>query len=219
MKNQLKKRLISSLIIIPLTFFLIIKGSYLFNLFLFICLFISFYEWYLMSKRYKYFFFGYIIIFISFYCVFSLRNNFGDESLALFLFVLLVCIFTDIGGYLFGNIFKGPKITKISPKKTYSGMIGGYVCSFIIILVVLEYSKLLFDVSFKQSAELFIYVALISTVSQIGDLIISYFKRLSKIKDTGKIIPGHGGILDRVDGMIFAFPFSYIIFNFNTITY
>ena len=54
---------------------------------------------------------------------------------------------------------------------------------------------------------------LISTVSQIGDITISYFKRLSNIKDTGKIIPGHGGLLDRIDGMIFAFPFSYIMFS------
>ena len=219
MKNELNKRLISSLIIIPLTFFFIIKGSYTFNIFLFVCLFISFYEWYLMSKRLKYHLFGYILLSISFYSVFSLRNHFGDESLALFLFVLLICIFTDLGGYVFGNIFKGPKITSISPNKTYSGMIGGYFCSFTIILFVFVYSKLLFDVSFKWSIETFIYVFLISTVSQVGDLIISYFKRLSKIKDTGKIIPGHGGILDRIDGMIFAFPFSYIVFNFSNLTY
>jgi len=219
MKNELNKRLISSLIIIPLTFFFIIKGSYPFNIFLFVCLFISFYEWYLMSKRLKYHLFGYILLCISFYSVFSLRNHFGDESLALFLFVLLICIFTDLGGYVFGNIFKGPKITSISPNKTYSGMIGGYFCSFTIILFVFVYSKLLFDVSFKWSIETFIYVFLISTVSQVGDLIISYFKRLSKIKDTGKIIPGHGGILDRIDGMIFAFPFSYIVFNFSNLTY
>ena len=219
MKNELNKRLISSLIIIPLTFFFIIKGSYPFNIFLFVCLFISFYEWYLMSKRLKYHLFGYILLCISFYSVFSLRNHFGDESLALFLFVLLICIFTDLGGYVFGNIFKGPKLTSISPNKTYSGMIGGYFCSFTIILFVFVYSKLLFDVSFKWSIETFIYVFLISTVSQVGDLIISYFKRLSKIKDTGKIIPGHGGILDRIDGMIFAFPFSYIVFNFSNLTY
>ena len=219
MKNELNKRLISSLIIIPLTFFFIIKGSYPFNIFLFACLFISFYEWYLMSKRLKYHLFGYILLCISFYSVFSLRNHFGDESLALFLFVLLICIFTDLGGYVFGNIFKGPKLTSISPNKTYSGMIGGYFCSFTIILFVFVYSKLLFDVSFKWSIETFIYVFLISTVSQVGDLIISYFKRLSKIKDTGKIIPGHGGILDRIDGMIFAFPFSYIVFNFSNLTY
>ena len=155
---------------------------------------------------------------VSFYCVFRLRNDFGDKSLILFLFVLLVCIFTDLGGYLFGNIFKGPKITRISPNKTYSGVFGGYICSSIIIFFVFKYSNLLFDVNLKFSIETFKYVALISTVSQIGDLIISYFKRLSNIKDTGNIIPGHGGILDRIDGMIFAFPFSYIVFNINNLT-
>ncbi|MFL2895554.1 MAG: phosphatidate cytidylyltransferase [Candidatus Pelagibacter sp.] len=172
-----------------------------------------------MSKKHKYHLFGYIILCISFYCVFGLRNNFGDESLALFLLVLLTCIFTDLGGYLFGNIFKGPKITSISPNKTYSGMIGSYVFSFVIIIFFFKYSNLLFDVSFKWTIETCMFIFLISTVSQIGDLIMSYFKRLSKIKDTGKIIPGHGGILDRIDGMIFAFPFSYVVLNFYNLIY
>ena len=62
---------------------------------------------------------------------------------------------------------------------------------------------------------IYVMIILISTVSQLGDILISYFKRLSNIKDTGKIIPGHGGLLDRADGMIFAFPFSYIILSAN----
>ena len=127
--------------------------------------------------------------------------------------ILFTCISTDIGGYIFGNIFKGPKLTKISPKKTYSGMIGGYILSIITIYIFFNYLNLYNDNIILFTSETFLNVLLISTVSQIGDIIISFFKRLSKIKDTGKLIPGHGGLLDRIDGMIFAFPFSYIIFS------
>ena len=89
----------------------------------------------MMSKKKNYHYFGYFFLIFSFYAVYQLRNNFGDESesLLVFLFILLICIFTDIGGYIFGKIFKGPKLTKISPNKTYSGMIGGYLFSIAII--------------------------------------------------------------------------------------
>ena len=94
-------------------------------------------------------------------------------------------------------------------------MIGSYILSIITIYILFIYSYLYNDIIVKFTSETFLIVLLISTVSQIGDIIISFFKRLSKIKDTGKIIPGHGGLLDRIDGMIFAFPFSYIIFSLN----
>ena len=117
----------------------------------------------------------------------------------------MVCISTDIGGYVFGKIFKGPKLTKISPKKTYAGVLGGYLLSIISTYFFYDYLNINFD--FKY----FILIFAISTISQLGD-IISYFKRLSKVKDTGKLIPGHGGILDRIDGMIFVFPIYFIIY-------
>ncbi len=218
MNIEFYKRLISSLIIIPFSFFFIIKGNYLFNLFLILCLFVTFFEWHNMTKKYKYHKLGYFFILISFYTVFCLRNDFGDKSLILFLFVTLICILTDLGGYIFGKIFKGPRISKISPNKTYAGMFGGYILS-IFTFFFLQYSELLFDVNLKWTPELFIYIFFISTISQVGDFIISFFKRLSNIKDTGKIIPGHGGILDRIDGMIFAFPFSYVMFKFQIFVY
>tara|TARA_A100001234_G_scaffold205283_1_gene200858 strand:+ start:479 stop:910 length:432 start_codon:yes stop_codon:yes gene_type:complete len=135
-----------------------------------------------------------------------------------FIIILLICISTDIGGYFFGKIFKGPKLTKISPKKTFSGAIGGYLLSIIFFNLVLN-SNYFLNEPIKITFDIFLFILLISTVSQLGDIIISYFKRLSKIKDTGKIIPGHGGLLDRIDGMIFAYPFAYLTFKMNTFQY
>ena len=126
MSEELKKRIFSSLILIPLSFFFIIKGSFYFNTFLIICFILTSYEWYKMTKQKKYHFLGHIFLGISFYTVFSLRNSFGEQSLMFFLVVILICISTDVGGYVFGKIFKGPKINRISPNKTYSGMTGGY---------------------------------------------------------------------------------------------
>ena len=214
MKNEIINRILSSLFLIPIAFFFIIKGSFFFNFFIAICFLITTYEWHMMSKKKKYYLIGHIFLLISFYCVYALRNNFGDESILIFFFITLICISTDIGGYIFGKIFKGPRlIKKISPNKTFSGMIGGYFLSILIINFFFNYSYIKLKYEPEFTPEAFIIVLLISTVSQAGDIIISYFKRLSKVKDTGRIIPGHGGILDRIDGMIFAFPFAYIIFS------
>ena len=127
--KELQKRIFSSIILIPIAIFFIIKGSFLFNFFITIFFLVTSYEWYMMSVKKKIInYFGYFFLIFSFYAVYQLRNNFGDEMKVyiVFLFILLICISTDIGGYIFGKIFKGPKLTKISPNKTYSGMIGGY---------------------------------------------------------------------------------------------
>ena len=211
MKKEFYKRILSSLILIPIALFFIIKGSFLFNFFIFICFFITVYEWQTMTKKKPYKLAGNIFLIFSFYSVYFIRNNLEEDSLFFFLFILLVCISTDIGGYIFGKTFKGPKLTKISPKKTYSGVFGGFFFSIIFANIFFSFSEFLGFKYIDFSKDEFILVLLISTVSQIGDIIISYFKRLSKIKDTGKLIPGHGGILDRIDGMIFAFPFYYIL--------
>tara|TARA_B100000900_G_C20391299_1_gene638716 strand:+ start:39 stop:704 length:666 start_codon:yes stop_codon:yes gene_type:complete len=220
MEKELQKRILSSIILIPLTLFFIIKGSFLFTFFIITIFFVTSYEWFVMSKNKSYHFIGYFFLIFSFYTVYSIRHEFGDEgeSLVFFLFILLICISTDIGGFIFGKIFKGPKLIKISPNKTYSGMLGGYLCSFMMIFLLFEYSELLFDTKTKWLPKVYLNIIIISTVSQFGDIMISYFKRLSKIKDTGKIIPGHGGMLDRIDGMIFAFPFTYILYSLNILT-
>ncbi len=205
--NELSKRIISSLIIIPVALFFIIKGSFLFISFILICFLISSYEWHKMSNKKPYYLPGLLFLILSFYSSYIIRTN-DNNSLELFLYILIVCVSTDIGGYIFGKVFKGPKLIKISPKKTYTGVIGGYLMSFI-----LYYLFKNFNYGDEINYNDFIFILFISTISQLGDITISYFKRLSKIKDTGKILPGHGGLLDRIDGMIFAFPVAYIIFK------
>ena len=111
------------------------------------------------------------------------------------------------------QVLKGPKLTDISPNKTYSGVAGSYI--FSIFSAYLYIQKVELDYAMNNISEVIFIVLLISTVSQLGDLLISFFKRMSNLKDTGTIIPGHGGVLDRIDGMIFAIPFSYLIFSFN----
>ena len=211
--KELSKRILSSLILIPITLFFIMEGSFLFNFLILICLLISLYEWHKMSSKKSYYLLGLFFIFVSFYSAYKIRTSVVD-SYEYFIIILLICISTDIGGYIFGKFFKGPKLTRISPKKTYSGVVGGYLLSIISLSLVLS-SNNFFITSIEITYDTLIFIMLISTVSQLGDIIISYFKRLSKIKDTGKIIPGHGGLLDRIDGMIFAYPFSYLIFKVN----
>ena len=212
-KEEIIKRILSSIILLPTVLFFIIKGSFLFNFFIFICFLITTYEWLKLSKNNLFKFLGTIFIIISFYTIFKIRNEFDRDYYHLLL-VATICVSTDVGGYIFGNIFKGPKLTKISPKKTYSGVIGSFLLSLIFTNLFIEFSSNV--QTFEFTKEMFLFILLVSFVSQIGDLIISYFKRKSKMKDTGTIIPGHGGILDRIDGVIFALPFSYVLFlNFN----
>jgi phosphatidate cytidylyltransferase len=201
MKKELFKRILSSIILIPIALYFIIHGSYMLMFFTFVCFLVACYEWYMMTRNKSFMIYGFPCLIFSFYTFYLL-----SLELTLVLFVILICISTDIGGYVFGKIFKGPKLTKISPKKTYSGMIGGYFLSLISLTTLtswIDYPNV--------SIQFFIITIIISTASQIGDITISYFKRLSKIKDTGKIIPGHGGLLDRIDGMIFAFPIFHLI--------
>ena len=205
--NNFLKRIISSLFLLPIVIYFILEGSYLLLIFISACFFISSYEWCKMVKKNLFKLFGILFLFFSFLSFYKLSfNNYN------ILFVFLLCVSTDIGGYVFGKILKGPKLTKISPNKTYSGMIGGYALSITTLFVFTLYygSK---SIPFLN---LIILIFILSSVSQIGDIIVSYFKRKSNLKNTGSIIPGHGGLLDRIDGMIFTFPIFYII-NFNKI--
>ena len=215
MKNETYNRILSSIIIIPITFFFIIKGSILFIFFLTTFFIATSYEWKRMTKKKPYFIPGIIFLFLSSYSAYLMRGD-NIDNLFLFLLVILICIATDIGGYTFGKIFKGPKLIRISPNKTYSGVLGSFIFSVIFVNIFLFYWNKNFYLVELINLENTLHLGLIlsvSFVSQIGDLVISYFKRLSKVKNTGKLIPGHGGLLDRVDGMIFAIPFAYLIFR------
>ena len=210
MNKELLKRILSSLILIPLALFFIIKGSFFFNIFVIAMLLVALYEWHFLSLKKTYYLPGFVFIILSFYSFYFLRHE-GDYRI--FLLVLLTCVATDIGGYIFGKIFKGPKLTKISPNKTYAGMFGGFLLS--VILASIYFNNLsnlsLAESNGEMGIQIMLIVISISFISQVGDIVISFFKRKSKIKNTGKIIPGHGGLLDRIDGMIFAFPYTFIL--------
>ena len=206
MKKEFKKRILSSIILIPIALFFIIKGSLFLLFFLGIFFYATSYEWFKMNKDSGLKIIGIIYLFIVSYSAYYLRENFG---LKIFIFIITICIFTDIGGYIFGKLFKGPKLIKISPNKTYAGMIGGFILSMFAGSI---YKENISIYSYQiENLEFLLIILLISAISQIGDLIISYFKRSAKVKDTGKLLPGHGGLLDRVDGIIFVVPISYLI--------
>jgi len=135
-----------------------------------------------------------------------LQSNFK----IIILFLLCICILSDIGGLLFGKFFKGKKLTKISPNKTISGSIGSFVLS--LFLVPIFY--FLFEDEFSDIGNLIILTILVSFFCQLGDLFISFLKRKAKVKDTGNLLPGHGGILDRIDGILFAVPIGILIYDF-----
>ena len=154
-------------------------------------------------------------LFLQILAIFYVLIVFGGSSFEIhgrtgspvvFLFVISVCFFSDIGGYVIGRTIGGKKLTKISPNKTVSGSIGSFLFSILPLLLFYNFDQ--YEYSFSINNILF--CLLISLVCQLGDLFISYLKRKAKIKDTGFILPGHGGLLDRVDGIIFAVPFAYL---------
>jgi phosphatidate cytidylyltransferase len=149
---------------------------------------------------------------ITFCYIFFIFCNFSYEihsskSPIFFIYVISICFFTDIGGYVFGKIIGGKKLSKISPNKTISGTIGSFMLSIVPLLCILNFNYLELEFNLRN----ILFCLLISLISQLGDLFISLLKRKAKIKDTGNLLPGHGGVLDRVDGIIFAVPFSYFL--------
>ena len=220
MAVELGKRIITSIILFLIAIFCILIHKFVFVLLLIVTLFVCFNEWrdinykYFKKKQHnnwKYFFVqfvGLVYLFIFLSTSIALRGN-NSESIAFFIIILCICIFSDIGGYVFGKVIGGKKLTKISPNKTISGSLGSFIFSILPVLLfnLQNYTGVSFEV-------LSINIALcliVSLVCQLGDLLISYFKRLNKVKDTGTILPGHGGLLDRIDGLIFAIPTVYIL--------
>ena len=173
---------------------------------------LSILEFFALSKRvftnkfYLFFsnlFFSFYIF--SFFSIFVFISGYFQFKILLFL-LLLGCIGSDLGGYIFGKIFKGPKLTKISPNKTYAGAIGSIVFTS---LIFLSFS---FYFSIHPYTKIFILAVVTSIFCQLGDLFVSFLKRKANVKDTGNILPGHGGILDRLDGIFVGVPLGFLIF-------
>tara|TARA_B100000427_G_scaffold328628_1_gene342228 strand:+ start:104 stop:742 length:639 start_codon:yes stop_codon:yes gene_type:complete len=209
--NEFFKRLITSLFLILVLYIGLINKIFLFFLII-IFIFLLFSEFNYMLKRIfkknkllNLFFLLFIYIYLAFFSLYlwSFLNRTDPNIELFFIFILSICVSTDIGGYIFGKIFKGKKLTSISPNKTYSGVIGSYLLPLLVTTIF--FNKLTYELNYL------IIFFLVSTFSQIGDLFISYLKRKAKLKDTGSILPGHGGLLDRVDGILFALPLGLIL--------
>ena len=225
MPQNLYKRIITSIILLSMLFLINFSNQYIFVfsillLGIIICieannLFLKL----LISKHVKiksfsnklnlkFLIFNIITFFYIFFIFCNLAYEiYKTESPVFFLFIISICFFTDIGGYVFGKIIGGRRLSKISPNKTISGTIGSFISSIIPLVLILKFNYLVLEFNYNN----ILFCLLISLISQLGDLFISFLKRKANIKDTGKILPGHGGVLDRVDGIIFAVPFSYVL--------
>ena len=218
MSNELIKRMMTSLILFVVVIFCILINKIIFLIAVFMAAYLCFSEW--CNINYKFFsgqFWNYFLVrgLGLFYLLFPfilgaffLRGN-SFESALFFIVVLCICICSDTGGYVFGNIIGGKKLTKISPNKTISGTIGSFIFSILPIFLIDLQNYI--DINFDFSLKNILFCLIISLTCQLGDLFISYFKRLNKIKNTGSILPGHGGLLDRIDGIIFAIPTASIL--------
>lgn len=217
MKNELNKRILSSFVLVFFLIFSVSLNDYIFLSLLFVLLILSLMEWIKIIEKINFkdfikfihiFIFA-IYLFISFiicFNIFIIDKHF-------FLLILAICIFSDIGGYAFGKTFGGKKLTKISPNKTIAGSVGSFILSFAFFFLIYNFFIDLLYVK-VGNVVLFLIPFLISFICQLGDLFISFYKRKAKIKNTGNIIPGHGGVLDRIDGVIFALPIGFIIISF-----
>ena len=214
--NNLQKRILTSFIIFPLSIFFIIKGGYFLLSFLLVVFFVANYELFSVFNKKIIIVILDLILILSLFSIYYLRES-GEVSFKLLIWVIILCVCSDIGGYVFGKTFKWKKITEISPNKTLSGVLGSFIFSLFSLFIVE-------NISFTSSTFIqflepkFFFLAIIfSIVAQIGDLTISFFKRLEKVKDMGKILPGHGGIFDRIDGLMFVVIVTFILIKINII--
>tara|TARA_Y100000590_G_scaffold434703_1_gene553308 strand:+ start:5258 stop:5899 length:642 start_codon:yes stop_codon:yes gene_type:complete len=207
--TNLQKRILTSLVILPLSIFFIVKGGYYLSFFLLAVFFIANYELFSVFHNKISILFLDLILILSLLSIYYLAKQSNDFSFHILIWVIILCICSDVGGYIFGKIFKWRKLTNISPKKTISGVLGSFLFSLLSVFIA---DIILSDVDFLN-VKFFILAIIFSLVAQAGDLTISYFKRLEKIKDTGKILPGHGGIFDRIDGLMFVVILTLVLYN------
>ena len=211
--TNLNKRIFTSLIVFPVSMFFIIKGGNYIVSFLYAILILANFEAFSAFKRKTSIIFLDSILVVSLLSILHLRND-TTSSFILLVWVIILTISSDIGGYIFGKIFRWKSFTNISPNKTLSGVIGSLIFSIFSILLLGLVCKILFqiDLSFFLKFKYFIFAIILSLSAQLGDLMVSYFKRLDKIKDTGKILPGHGGIFDRIDSLMFSIIVANILY-------
>ena len=210
-KKNLKRRLLTSLFLLFFVF-LIFKSNFVLVYSILILSVFSILEFLNITKGiFKnityYIFNSFFIIFISFFSLFFFLFSLGQLKIVL-LIILLGCIASDIGGFVFGNLLKGPKLTKISPKKTISGAIGSFFSCCIVVM------SLVFYITKNFNLNIFLISIIISFACQLGDLFFSYLKRKAKIKDYSNLLPGHGGVIDRLDGIFFGVPIGLMAFLF-----
>ncbi len=209
MTNEFKKRIITSILLIA-SLLVIFISTTLFLYFLIIVSIGAFIEFSFLSKAifiknpYKKFLtnvcFLIYVLFFSF--IFYLSSTNIDTKIFIFV-CLLICAASDIGGLIIGKVFKGPKLTKISPNKTVSGSIGSFIFSILIVIILTFYILPIYSISKMVTLAFFI-----SLGCQVGDIFFSFLKRKAKVKNTSNILPGHGGILDRIDGILLGLPFG-----------
>ena len=201
--SNFKKRFFISLLAFPIIYILLYQKIFSNVLIVIVCLFCV-YEWNIIFNKKNYIYvLGLLILFVFFLSLIKIYNL-QDYNLN-FLWLILIAWLTDIGGYIFGKLFGGPKLIKISPNKTWAGAFGSLILSqfaFIIFFLNSDY---------KLNLNIFFFQILLSIIGQVGDILMSYIKRINNKKDTSNFIPGHGGFLDRVDGLIWIFIFGYFL--------
>ena len=214
--NELTKRFLSSSILLIIIYFSLLKSFFLFIVLILISFFsldefVKIFRKIFKKNKLSFLIVSSILqLYITFFSltIWFFLIPFNMEKIVSLIFILLICSLTDIGGYLVGKTIGGKKLNKISPNKTYSGVVG----SFILPLIICYFFYIYLNNYFSFNTNVLIIIIAVSIVSQLGDLLISFFKRKAKIKDTGNILPGHGGILDRIDGILLGLPLGiYLI--------
>ena len=219
MNKNIVKRIITSSFLVSLLFSCLYYSDLSWKILVIFFSIICFYEFNnLLNKIYKINTYKIIIkLLVIFYLCFfyflliKIKIEFGEEFI---LILLISCIFSDVGGYIIGNLVGGPKLTKISPNKTISGALGSILFTVVgTTLFILYLHKINNQFNFFiSSLLLYLWLVLMSIYCQAGDLFISYLKRKAKIKNTGNLLPGHGGVLDRLDGILFAVPIGVLTY-------
>jgi phosphatidate cytidylyltransferase len=201
--SNFKKRFFISLLAFPIIYILFYQKIFSNILIVIVCLFCA-YEWNKIFNKINYIYVLGLVVLLFFFISLIKIYNLQDYNLK-FLWLILIAWLTDIGGYVFGKLFGGPKLIKISPNKTWSGALGSLILS--------QFSFLIFflDINYKFNFNIIFFQILLSITGQVGDILMSYIKRNNNIKDTSNFIPGHGGFLDRVDGLIWIFIFGYFL--------